>query len=67
MTPNSYDDALAELQQWLEKLQSSDMNLQEMKQAMSRSAELITYCRQELRTAQGEMDDLLRALDGDES
>ena len=64
MKPNNYDEALQELQQWLERLQGSDVNLQEMKQAMMRSAELIRYCREELRKAQHDMDDLLNALDG---
>ncbi|MGA1582007.1 MAG: exodeoxyribonuclease VII small subunit [Saprospiraceae bacterium] len=66
MTPNNYDEALRELQQWLDKLQSGEMNLQEMKQAMKRSAELIRYCREELRKTQSEMDDLLESLDGNQ-
>lgn len=66
MKPNNYDEALQELQELLEKLQAEDMNLQEMRDAMNRAAELIQYCRSELRNAQDDMDELLRSLEGGE-
>lgn len=66
MKPNNYDEALQELQELLEKLQAEDMNLQEMRDAMNRAAELIQYCRSELRNAQDDMDELLSSLEGGE-
>ena len=65
MKPNNYDEALQELLELLEKLQAEDMNLQQMREAMTRAAELIQYCRSELRNAQDDMDELLRSLEAD--
>ena len=62
----SYDSALKELQQILERIQGEETGLEELQSLTSRAMELLAYCRIRLRSLKGELNHLLEESTDDE-
>lgn len=56
--PQSYEEAMKELQQIIQVLQSEAMNIDELSVKVKRSAALITFCKEKLRATESELNDL---------
>ena len=48
--PTTYEAALAELEQWVGRMENGELPLDEMLQAYQRSAQLLEFCRSKLTT-----------------
>lgn len=51
----SYEAALKELQEIVAQLQDDAIGMDELSEKIKRSAELINFCREKLRTVEGEV------------
>lgn len=56
--PESYAAAYAELQEIVQALQSDSVGVDALSEKIARAAVLIEYCRERLRTTEGELDKL---------
>ena len=56
----NYDNAYEELQSILERLQSEEIGLDTLSQEIKRAAELVTFCKEKLRTIEAEIDESLK-------
>jgi exodeoxyribonuclease VII small subunit len=67
--PNSYADGLAELEEILEYLRGSDVDLELMTSKVERAGQLIRFCRSRLDDVSFKVNDVLEsvkaALEGD--
>ena len=57
---NDYDRALQQLESVVEKIQSSDMGLEEMRHEVKAAMELIQLCRAKLRNIETDLSDALK-------
>lgn len=55
----SYDEAMAMLQQILQKIQHGEIGLEELEQKTKEAGELILYCREKLRHVENQLDVLM--------
>jgi len=56
----TYNKAYEELQAIVEKLQSDEIGLDTLSKEVKRAAELVTICREKLRTIETEIEDSLK-------
>ncbi len=61
-TPSGYDAAFGELKTILEALQQDEIGVDELAQKVKRAAELIAFCGDRLRKAEGEVQKVLNEL-----
>ncbi len=54
----SYEKAMAELQEIIQALQEEAVNIDELSTKVKRAAELIKFCKQKLRATESELNDL---------
>lgn len=54
----TYEAAMTELQQIVQELQEQAINIDELTEKVKRSAELLSYCREKLRTVEKETEHL---------
>ena len=50
--PQSYEQALAELEQWVTAMENGQLPLDQLLHAYQRGAELLTYCRSQLQAVE---------------
>ncbi len=50
--PQRYEDAIAELEQWVAAMENGQLPLDQLLHAYQRGAELLTYCRQQLQAVE---------------
>lgn len=50
--PQSYEQALAELEQWVAAMENGQLPLDQLLQAYQRGAELLSYCRGQLQAVE---------------
>jgi exodeoxyribonuclease VII small subunit len=50
--PQSYEQALAELEQWVAAMENGQLPLDQLLQAYQRGAELLGYCRGQLQAVE---------------
>lgn len=55
----TYKEALAEVEEILEKLQSSDLDIDRMEKDVKKASELIAYCRNRLRATEEKLNAML--------
>ncbi len=55
----TYEDAYAELESILLKLQEEEVNMEELPKLIQRAGELTEYCREKLREVEAEVEGLL--------
>lgn len=55
----NYTSAYEELQGILAQIQSEEISLDDLGKAVKRATELITYCKEKLRTTETEIEQLL--------
>ncbi len=53
--PASYEEALAELEQLVGRLESGDMPLEQLLSGYQRGAELLKYCQQKLEAVESQI------------
>lgn len=58
----SYSDAIAELEKIVEKIQRDDCRIDDMRNYVKRSVELLNYCKKELFQTDEELKRLLENL-----
>ncbi len=58
----SYSDAIAELEKIVEKIQRDDCRIDDMRNYVKRSVELLNYCKKELFQTDEELKRLLEDL-----
>lgn len=58
----SYSDAIAELEKIVEKIQRDDCHIDDMRNYVKRSVELLNYCKKELFQTDEELKRLLEDL-----
>ncbi len=54
----SYEEAFAELQTIIEKIQNDEIGIDQLSENISRSVELIKFCKQKLRKVDHEIESL---------
>ena len=59
----TYRDAIAELEVLLRRLETDDVDVDELTANAQRAAELIRFCKQRLRQAESTLDRVFDALD----
>ena len=57
--PKSYEAAILELQQMVDKLQNNEISIDDLGKQTERAAELINYCREKLRSTEGNLQTML--------
>jgi exodeoxyribonuclease VII small subunit len=60
--PRSFETALAELEQLVERMESGELPLQESLAAYKRGAELLAYCQSALKDAQQQVQVLEKGM-----
>lgn len=50
--PQSYEQALAELEQWVAAMENGQLPLDQLLHAYQRGAELLSYCRAQLQAVE---------------
>ena len=60
--PRSFETALAELEQLVERMESGELPLQESLAAYKRGAELLAYCQSALKDAQHQVQVLEKGM-----
>ncbi len=50
--PQSYEQALAELEQWVAAMENGQLPLDQLLHAYQRGAELLSYCRTQLQAVE---------------
>ena len=60
--PEGYDAAFGELKTILEALQQDEIGVDELAQKVKRAAQLIAFCGDRLRKAEGEVQQVLNEL-----
>lgn len=50
--PQSYEQALTELEQWVAAMENGQLPLDQLLQAYQRGAELLAYCRSQLQAVE---------------
>ena len=65
MTEPSFEEAQAELERIVERLERGDVELEELTRLWERGEELYRRCAAQLSGAQGKIEDLARRLAGD--
>ena len=60
--PRSFETALAELEQLVERMESGELRLQESLAAYKRGAELLAYCQSALKDAQQQVQVLEKGM-----
>ncbi len=64
MKDRSYENAMEELQELSERLESGELTLDESLDAYAKAVELIKYCNQKLQGAQKQMTVLVEDFEG---
>lgn len=59
----TYRDAIAELEVLLRRLETEQVDVDDLTASAERAAELIRFCKQRLRTAEASLDRVFDALD----
>lgn len=62
-TPLTYEEAYAELQEIVTALESDSISVDELGKQVKRAAELVAYCQAKLKSAEGDVTNILRQLD----
>ena len=62
-TAESYEDAITELQDILDKLQNGDVNVDELAEQVTRSTELINYCKKKINAAEMKVTEIVDAIE----
>jgi exodeoxyribonuclease VII small subunit len=63
VTEPSFEEAQAELERIVERLERGDVELEELTQLWERGEELYRRCAEQLSAAQGKVEELARRLD----
>ena len=63
MTEQTFEEAQAELEQIVERLERGDVGLEELTKLWERGEELYRRCAAQLNDAQGKIEELARRLD----
>jgi exodeoxyribonuclease VII small subunit len=63
----TYRDAIAELETLLRRLETEQVDVDDLTASAQRAADLIRFCKQRLRTAEATLDRVFDALDEDEN
>lgn len=50
--PQRYEDAMAELEQWVAAMENGQLPLDQLLHAYQRGAELLSHCRQQLQAVE---------------
>jgi len=56
----TYEKAYTELQSIIERLQSDEIGLDSLGKEVKRAAELVTFCKEKLRTIEKDIEDTLQ-------
>jgi len=64
-TPSGYAEALEELEQILSRLESADVDVDELATQVQRASVLIGFCRDRIGAARLQIDQVVAQLDGD--
>ncbi len=67
MSEPSFEEAQAELERIVERLERGDVELEELTRLWERGEELYRRCAEQLSTAQGKVEELARRLGTDPS
>lgn len=59
----TYDEALSELKNILQQLQEGKIPMEEMSGKVKRAAELVQFCKEKLRSAEEEVERLLKEIE----
>lgn len=60
-----YEEALKQLEEIVEKLESGDLDLQESINAFEKGIKLAVFCQEELRKADGKISKLIKNIEGE--
>ena len=55
----TYQEALAEIELILSKIQESDLDIDQLEKDVKRASELIAFCKEKLRTTEGRLNKML--------
>lgn len=62
----SYEKAYEELQEILSQMEEGEISIDALSDKVKRASELLTYCKDKLRTTQSQVDDILDNLQQDQ-
>lgn len=63
----SYQDAMAEMQQILKKMENQELDVDELSQSVKRVKELHQYCQQKLRTTKDEVEKIIHEMEEEDT
>lgn len=63
----TYAQALARLDEIVKRLETGDVNVDELSASVKEGVRLVTWCRKKLRTTQEEVEAALKGLDAEET
>lgn len=56
----TYQEALAEIELILSKLQESDLDIDQLERDVKRASELVAFCKEKLRSTEGKLSKMLQ-------
>ena len=65
--PKSYEEAHAELEGILDELQGGDVDVGKLTEKVSRSSELIKYCRAQITAVEMQVKDIINSAEPDDA
>ncbi|PWD99083.1 exodeoxyribonuclease VII small subunit [Marinilabilia rubra] len=59
----SYNEAITEIEEILERMESDELDVDELSEKVKRVSELVTYCRNKLKTTEEEVEKVLKEME----
>ena len=61
----SYNDAIAEIESIIEKIESDELDVDELTKNVKRVAELLNFCKKKLKNTEEEVQNILKEFEED--
>lgn len=59
----SYNEAIAEIEEILERMESEELDVDELSEKVKRVSELVRFCRNKLKTTEEEVEMVLKEME----
>lgn len=59
----SYNEAISEIEEILERMESDELDVDELSEKVKRVSELVRYCRNKLKTTEEEVEKVLKEME----
>ena len=59
----TYNEAITEIEEILERMEREELDVDELSEKVKRVSELVSYCRNKLKTTEEEVEKVLKEMD----